>query len=73
MVDVAMAPAFTRFAFLKYETGIDVLEGMPTMQSWSNTLLSLDSVRESVVSDFATILRSRMQGQGSYIYANQHN
>lgn len=67
MVDVAIAPAFMRFNFLKEQANLDVLEGFETMQSWSDNVLAKESVIGSVVPEFNDILLSRMQGQGSYI------
>lgn len=67
MVDVAVAPAFMRFDFLKQVAGLDVIADYPKMQQWSESMLALDSVKQSVVPELSDILQARMQGQGSYV------
>ncbi|MCW7466334.1 glutathione S-transferase family protein [Leptospira levettii] len=50
LVDTAYAPFFMRLDFLKSKgTEFDLVSGFPKIQIWSDTLLSLPSVKNSVL------------------------
>lgn len=67
MMDISIAPVFTRLAFLKNHLGMDLLEGFPRLQLWSERLITRETVVESVVDDFDEILLGRVKGNESWI------
>lgn len=67
MMDISIAPVFTRLAFLKMHLNIDLLEGFPSLNAWSEELLARDSVTQSVVDDFDEILLGRVKGSESWL------
>ena len=67
MVDISVAPLFVRLAFLKNHFNLDLLDGKPNLQAWSDKLLSRDTVINSVVEGFDDILMMRIKGAGSFL------
>ena len=49
MIDAAYAPMFMRMNFIKSLTNIDLLADTPKLAKWSENLLSLECVKQSVV------------------------
>lgn len=67
MVDISVAPIFVRLAFIKNSFDIDLLDGLPNCQQWSELLLSRKSVIESVVEKFDNILLDRLKTNESWL------
>lgn len=68
LVDTAYAPLFMRLALLKQWTKIDFYDNLPKIQHWSDALLAKESVKNSVVRDFADLFEMRLTNAGSYIF-----
>lgn len=58
MIDAAYAPMLMRFGLLKQHCDLDLLEGLPKMQAWQQTLLAKPCVKESVVAQLPQMYRS---------------
>ena len=67
MMDISIAPVFTRLAFLKKHLDVDLLEDFPKLQAWSENALARETVAESVVDDFEEILLGRIKGNESWL------
>lgn len=52
LIDTAYAPAFMRLDLLKRRLNTSFLKQFPRVAAWSLALLTLDAVKNSVVSDF---------------------
>ncbi len=68
LVDTAYAPLFMRLDLLKQWTNIDFYGNLPKLQRWQTALLAKDSVKNSVVEDFADIFEKRLKNATSYIF-----
>lgn len=68
LVDTAYAPLFMRLALLKQWTKIDFYDNLPKIQRWSDALLAKESVKNSVVRDFADLFEMRLTNAGSYLF-----
>lgn len=66
LVDCVYAPLFMRLALLKQHFALDIPLS-PRMQAWSNALLALESVKTSVVDDFADVFMGFLKAQGGYL------
>jgi glutathione S-transferase len=66
LVDAAYAPLFMRLAFLEQWSPMGVLDKMPKMQQWAQTLLARPSVQNSVVADLDTLYRGHISASGGY-------
>ncbi|WFE68280.1 glutathione S-transferase family protein [Thiomicrospira sp. R3] len=58
LIDAAYAPMLMRFGLLKQHCDLDLLEGLPKMQAWQQTLLAKPCVKESVVAQLPQMYRS---------------
>lgn len=67
MIDAAFAPFFMRNELLKNYTKVDLLDGLPNLQKWSQNLLALDCVHDSVVPDFADLYQAYIVNADGYI------
>jgi glutathione S-transferase len=56
LVDCAFAPLLMRATIMEPYLNLGVLDRRPRLKAWSETLLGRDSVRRSVVPDFAGLL-----------------
>ena len=68
LVDTAYAPLLMRLALLKQWTKIEFYDNLPKIQRWSDALLAKESVKNSVVSDFADLFQMRLKNADSYIF-----
>ncbi|MEY3219521.1 MAG: hypothetical protein RIT27_878 [Pseudomonadota bacterium] len=68
LVDTAYAPLFMRLALLKQWTKVDFYDNLPKVQHWSDVLLTKESVKNSVVEDFADLFEMRLKNANSYIF-----
>lgn len=66
MVDAAYAPLFMRMALLEQWCPMGLLEGMPKMQTWSESLLARPSVQNSVVEELPQLYRGHISASGGY-------
>jgi len=69
LVDSTYAPLFLRMKHLFDTVKFYEPEELPRIKSWSENLLVLDAVKNSVVGDFSEIFRHfvRRKGNGGYI------
>ena len=67
MVDISVAPLFMRLDFLKQHFALDLLDGKPNLQAWSDKLLARKTIINSVVDGFEDILMMRIKGAESFL------
>jgi len=67
LIDVAAAPFFVRAAFFKEHFDLDLLEKHAGLQQWSDLLLARQTVIDSKVEGFDTMLLKRMESNESYL------
>jgi len=67
LVDTALAPLFTRFDAMKALYNRNYLEQYPKLSSLSDRLLSVESIRKSVIPDFADVYLEYNRKQGSLL------
>jgi len=66
LIDAAYAPLFMRLAMLEQWHPLGMLEQLPKVQKWSESLLARDSVKNSVVDNLAELYRGMIAGGGGY-------
>lgn len=67
LVDAAIAPAFMRIALLEQFRPLGLLDHLPKVMLWSQSLLGRTSVRGSVVADFPELFRENLIRGGGYL------
>ncbi len=67
LMDIAVAPFFTRTLFYKEYCKLDLLSCCPKLQQWAIEVMSRQSVVESRVDGFEDIMRSRMRTNESHL------
>lgn len=67
LVDAAFAPIFMRLAMLEEWQPMGLLENLPKVKTWSETLLTRDTVKDSVVENLAELYRGMIASSGSYV------
>lgn len=67
MADVAVAPAFTRLAFLEQLDGWTWPEGTERVEAWAERILLRETVRTSVPDVFEADTRARMAERGALV------
>lgn len=72
LVDSTYAPLFFRMKYLSDIVKFYEPEELPQIKSWSENLLALDAVKNSVVGDFSKIFQDfvHRKGKGGYIDRN---
>lgn len=66
LVDAAFAPPLMRFELIERYYDFKLLNGCPKLQAWQKTLLSRESVKQSVVPEFATLFTKAVHDAGGY-------
>lgn len=66
LVDAAFAPIFMRLAMLEQWQPMGLLEKLPKVKKWSETLLARDSVKNSVLENLAELYRGMIVSGGGY-------
>lgn len=68
LVDTSFAPYFMRLKFLKDKNrDLDILDGFPKLQKWSETLLGLDAVKNSVLPEVPEEYIQFIKSHNSYL------
>ncbi len=67
LVDIASAPFFVRARFFKENFKLDLLDGYPELQKWSELVLARQTVQDSIVEGFDKLLQDRMISNESYL------
>lgn len=66
LADAAYAPLFMRLAMLEKWHPMGVLDNLPKMKAWSESLLARDSVKNSVVENLEELYRGHIASSGGY-------
>jgi glutathione S-transferase len=66
LVDAAFAPIFMRLAMLEEWQSMGLLDNLPKVKQWSETLLARETVRNSVVENLAELYRDMITSNGGY-------
>jgi len=72
LVDTAIAPLFMRLALFERKAPLELFSEKSKVANWSETLLSLPSVKNSVVDNFSELFEAYLRKSTSY-YANLLN
>lgn len=67
LVDTAFAPFFMRHAIVEQLLGKELLTSYPKVKSWSQAMLSLDEVQDSVPKNFAKEFIDYFKNESSWI------
>ncbi len=67
MIDAAYAPMLMRLAFIKDLTGIDLLNDTPKLARWSENLMSLDCVKDSVLPELPMMYQGMIKNMNGYM------
>ena len=71
MVDIAAAPFFLRAKFLKDYLNTDLLKDFSSLQSWSDTVLTRQSVIDSAPEGFDDMMLGRMKSADSFLLTSK--
>ncbi len=66
LVDAAFAPIFMRLAMLEAWQPMGLLENLPKVKAWSESLLARESVKNSVVENLADLYQGMIESSGGY-------
>ena len=66
LIDAAWAPLFMRLDLLGENCGLSLLDDLPRLKRWSDTLLALPSVKHSVVDEFPQMYRMMLTKMGGH-------
>ncbi|WP_373017010.1 glutathione S-transferase family protein [Thiomicrorhabdus sp.] len=72
MIDAAYAPMFMRIDFIKRFSGVDILADTPKLVKWSENLLKLDCVQNSVVEELPEMYLGMIKNM-SGVFASKLN
>lgn len=67
MIDAAYAPMLMRMSFIKQITGADLLSDTPKLAKWSDNLLALECVQESVVPELPMMYKGMVKHMDGYM------
>ena len=70
MVDVVMAPIFRFFEVLNSSAQNIVLEGLPRVDAWRQSLMTRPSVRQAVSADYSENLRKFLIGKSAFVVSD---
>lgn len=70
MIDAAYAPMLMRLCFIKNLTGLDLLEKCPKLSRWSEVLLAMPCVQESVVEDLMSMYKGMIKKMDGLLAAS---
>ncbi len=68
LADTAFAPMFAHDAVAEYRFSVIDFSGMPRVGAWSKRLLALPAVKNSVVSEFDSLLLAGLEKTNSYAW-----
>jgi len=67
MIDAAFAPMLMRLCFIKTLTGVDLLGDCPKMQNWTEVLLEMPAVQQSVVENLMMMYKGMVKHMDGYL------
>lgn len=70
MVDVVMAPIFRFFEVLNSSAQNIVLDGLPRVEAWRQSLMTRPSVRQAVSADYSENLRKFLIGKSAFVVSD---
>ena len=70
MVDVVMAPIFRFFEVLNSPVHNVVLDGLPRVEAWRQSLMTRPSVRQAVSADYSENLRKFLIDRSAYVVSD---
>lgn len=70
MVDVVMAPIFRFFEVLNSSAQNIVLDGLPRVEAWRQSLMTRPSVRQAVSADYSENLRQFLIGKSAFVVSD---
>lgn len=73
MIDAAYAPMLMRMSFIKQITGTDLLSDTPKLAKWSDNLLALECVQESVVPELPMMYKGMVKHMDGYMATLIHD
>ena len=71
LADTAFAPWFAHDAIANYRFSVIDPATMPKLGAWSNRLLALPAVKNSVVADFETLYLAALEDKDSYLWQSR--
>jgi glutathione S-transferase len=71
LADTAFAPWFAHDAVANYRFSVIDPATMPKLGAWSNRLLALPAVKNSVVADFETLYLAALEDKDSYLWQSR--
>lgn len=69
LIDTSYAPLFMRLELLAEAVEVYTPEELPRVAAWSDAVLALPAVRESVVPEFPELFREAVRGHGGHLAA----
>jgi glutathione S-transferase len=66
LADCAYAPLFMRYRLLNERHALFDASDYPKLTAWSDTLLAMDEVQRSVVSEFPDLYFAKIRGGGGH-------
>lgn len=69
LIDAAYAPVFMRLDIFAKSCGVSFLDDLPKMKAWSEGLLSIDCVKDSVVEELPQLYQGALKMQDGYLAA----
>ena len=67
MIDAAFAPMLMRLCFVKTLTGSDLLADCPKLQTWTETLMEMPAVQDSVVENLMVMYKGMIKNMDGYL------
>lgn len=67
LIDAAYAPLLMRIDLILQNTGVDLLEQFPALKKWSDALLAIPAVEQSVVEEFAELYLRMLQNSKGHL------
>lgn len=61
MIDAAFAPMLMRLCFIKTLTGVNLIEDYPNLQKWTEVLLEMPAVQQSVVENLMMMYKGMVK------------
>jgi len=67
LIDAAYAPLLMRVDLILQNTGVDLLSACPKLKQWSDNLLKIKAIEDSVVEAFAELYLAMLKGSNGHL------
>ncbi len=67
LIDAAYAPLLMRVDLILQNTGVDILSECPNLKRWSDDLLKIKAIEESVVEEFAELYLGMLKNSNGHL------